>query len=136
MQTQGRVTQEDINRVFYALKQLPNYNMGMSMLYAVLPLFMFCFFIGFFLFLYFFAIEFIADASEDRSPLILPFILVGIVLLALLVIIGLSIGINYHWRYRLNKRTEEIKKCLDDFNQKEFAAKEVSWKAGTLAAWI
>ena len=31
---------------------------------------------------------------------------------------------------------EEIRLCLVDFNQKEFTAKEVSWKVGTLGAWV
>ena len=31
---------------------------------------------------------------------------------------------------------EEIRLCLVDFNDKEFTAKQVSWKVGTLGAWV
>ena len=136
MQTQGRVTQEDINRVFDTLKQLPNYNMGNGMMQLMLPIFFFCFFCCFFLFIYFFVIRLASAASDSGSPLLFPFILVGVIVVAMLIIFGVTFGINYYLRQKMNKRTEEIKKCLEDFNQKEFAAKEVAWKVGTLAAWI
>jgi len=54
----------------------------------------------------------------------------------MIFLIAITCTTNYLVNYKIKKRMEEIRLCLVDFNDKEFTAKEVSWKVGTLGAWV
>ena len=136
LQTQGRVTQEDITRVFTTLKQLPNFNMGGGLLQFLIPLTFFCIFCGFFIFIYFFISRIASSAAGSGNVMMMPMAMIGVFCIMVTLILGITFGINYYSRQKMQKRTEEIRNCLQEFNQKEFVAKEVSWKVGTLGAWI
>ena len=132
MQTLGHVTQEDIEKVFSTLKKLPNYRTNTTFLALINILMILLPLAAYGLFLYFFITKITYSGS---ITVILVSVLVATALLMILIF-GFSFGYGYYLRYKIRKRTEEINQCLQDFNQKEFSAKQVFWKVGTLGAWI
>ena len=95
-QTQGRVTQQDIDNVFNTMRQLPNYKIAGSCLIALIPIALFLLFIVAFLGVFYFMMTSITSADSDNF-IVLPIVMFGLFFIGFLVMFGATFGINYYY---------------------------------------
>ena len=128
--TYGKVSQEDVDRVFQKVNSLPNVSLQPSWIPTIIVITISLFFTGLFgIGLYFF-INNATRFADGNGFIIFPIFGVGLTVGILLVIFSLTYISNRYRLSRIRNRITEIQNCLKEINDSEFRAKGVSWKSG------
>lgn len=152
MLCQGRVTENDVDRVINELKKSPNYKPTMScgkvclMVLGLLGgLFLMISTLLFFLVTLIGSIggETITDETgeskrvqkESPNPIIYAILPIGLIA-SCCMMICCNLTVRKQYNKRIEKREIELGKILNDLNEKEFSSKQVSWRIGRLGAWV
>ena len=103
-QTQGRVTQQDVDKVVDEVNALPNASIKQSCLFYVIPTIVY---LGLLVILgggFYYFITNIGTFVDENSFIIFPVVSIGVTLLILFVIIGSQYAITAYKNSRLRKR--------------------------------
>ena len=128
--TENRVSERDIDRVIEEVHSQPNFRIRQPWIIYIIPFIMIAFFIAMFLILF-------TQASDlaGTSVLVIPVLMFGGMFVVLTVIIAIFCCAQSSAQKRLNQREKEIKAVLSKYNR-VWSSKEVSWRVGTLGAWL
>lgn len=151
---QGRVTEQDVDRVLKELKRCPNYKPTMSC--GKTGLLILSMVGGTFLMaatIMYFVLKYVGNKNKnvtvadengrlkkvvENEPLsasvYVVFIVGMIVSCCMLICCQLSIRRSYN--RKIERREKELGKILNGMNEKEFSSKQVSWRIGKLGAWV
>lgn len=148
VQTQDRISEDDIDRVLNSLKKSKDYLPNQSKwLTCGICSFMILFF------LYIFAVVAIFgrrnskdddnegrrrdrhNEEEDGEVAVTVFIMLGVVgfLVATCCITSIA---EKKYKAAMKRRMDDFNNIFKDFNQNEFKAKDVEWKVGNYGAWV
>ena len=127
---QNRVTEQDIDMVINEVQSQPNIRISQSWIICIIPFLMIAFFIGMFLFMF-------TQASKlaESSFILIPIVMFGSMFVLIAVIITITCIAQKSALSQLNKRQQQIQAVLTRYNQ-IWASRDVSWRMGTMGAWL